>query len=137
MLPPFQSSFGLALPGAGWLGWIVRPKMNYLRIFQAIMALPFLLTSCTTTGDRAISECLVHKQKLLHQSGFFAQDGSVKPSRDLRPLLEISDNEYPNMTPWDFAETQSETHPRPGEIQYCRSCDNAVAQSLGRSYPEE
>jgi hypothetical protein len=107
--------------------------MNNLQLY--LVATATLLLGACNPADRP-ERCPVHGEQLLLRSGFFAQDGSMKPSRDLRPLLKDSDTLFPHMTPWDFDTVQSESNPRPGTTKVCPACDEAVATSLGRSYPE-
>lgn len=107
--------------------------MNNLLLYMVATA-TLLLGACKPV-DRS-ERCSVHGERLLLRSGFFAQDGSMKPSRDLRPLLKDGDTSFPHMTPWDFDAVQSESNPRPGTAKVCPACDDAVSSLLGRRYPE-
>lgn len=80
--------------------------------------------------------CPIHNTQLKSHGGFYAQDGSAKPGRDLAPLLQNAETIYPFMTPWDFSRIHSETNPTEGRAQICPSCDQAVSEKLGSPYPE-
>lgn len=81
--------------------------------------------------------CPVHHTQLTSHGGFYAQDGSAKPGRDLAPLLQNTESIYPFMTPWDFSGIHSETNPTAGRAQVCTKCDQTVSEKLGSPYPIE